>query len=136
VPNVDKGAPCYKSYAFSKKEWDQMQLILDILKVRLIINALYTIISTDTPRQPTTNLQQQFSLETEPTVWCIYAGFEEIFSDWENKINDLKYVDVVDAIKIGHKTFLKYYVDTDQSNVAVISMGLNFHLLFVWISKS
>jgi hypothetical protein len=122
VPKVDKGLPKYITYKFTDEEWAQMKLILKVLEVRVLL-PIRLLSDSLLFIQPTVNLQQQFSSETEPTIWRIIASFEDIFTEWEEKMEDPKYSSIAPAIKLGWDTFRKYYVDTDRSDVAVISMS-------------
>jgi hypothetical protein len=66
-------------------------------------------------------VQQQFSGESEPTMWQLLIAFENFISQWEAMAWQPQFLAVAPMINAGIKLMTKYYNLSDHSLAAVTS---------------
>jgi len=75
-------------------------------------------------------IQQYFSAEQHPTLWCIVPALEELQTSWEVKQNDLKYRPYHSAIGCGLAKIRKYYNKLDDKPVYILALS-RFNLILM-----
>jgi len=98
VPNLSKDRS-YADYQLSKKDWDRLEVIHEVL------------------REPS-NVQQTFSSERTPTVWRIIPSLEFLIKRWESMVGQPRYRDVKKAITEGIQSLTKWYRKVDNTSAA------------------
>ena len=69
------------------------------------------------------NIQQYFSSERLPTLWCALPAIEELQTAWENKHDSIRFSIYRDAINDGLEKLKKYYSRFDQKPSYVLALG-------------
>jgi len=59
-------------------------------------------------------IQQVFSSEKVPTLWCAIPALEDLLIAWEMKKEDIKYFDYHEGLKDGIYKIRKYYCQFDS----------------------
>ena len=68
-------------------------------------------------------IQQCFSREKKPCLWCAIPVIEELLMAWEAKATSLRFIDYHDAIEDGIDKLKKYYSRFDFKPSIVLSLG-------------
>ncbi len=68
---------------------------------------------------------QQFSSETEPTVWKILPLFEDLMDEWKQFVADREYSSLHDPVKAGLVTVDKYFDKGTLSTAQVVNMCMS-----------
>ncbi|KAH9972369.1 hypothetical protein BJV77DRAFT_1074894 [Russula vinacea] len=98
VPNLMNNQ-LYVDFQLSKKDWDRLGVIHEVLW------------------EPA-NVQQTFSKELTPTVWCIIPTLEFLIRRWESMAKQPRFHDVKDAITHGVQNMKKWYRKVDNTSSA------------------
>ncbi|KAG6864101.1 hypothetical protein C0991_012481, partial [Blastosporella zonata] len=86
----------YANFQFTKKDWDKLTVLHEVL------------------REPT-NIQQTFSSKNTPTVWCIIPSLEFLIKRWESMASHSQFKDVSTGIKNGIENLKKWYRRVDNT---------------------
>ncbi|KAF9234314.1 hypothetical protein BU15DRAFT_52767, partial [Melanogaster broomeanus] len=70
------------------------------------------------------NIQQYFSDEKQPTLWCAIPALEELQTAWESKGENPKYAIYKQAIHGGLGKIAKYYNRLDDKPVYILVLGI------------
>ena len=68
-------------------------------------------------------IQQCFSQEKKPCLWCVIPAIEELLMAWEAKATSLRFIDYHDAIEDGIDKLKKYYSRFDFKPSIILSLG-------------
>jgi hypothetical protein len=71
-------------------------------------------------------IQQYFSAEKRPTLWCALPAIEELQTAWEAKRDDPRFSAYRTAIDDGLAKLGKYYSRFDEKPAYVIALGMSF----------
>ena len=71
-------------------------------------------------------IQQYFSAETQPTLWCALPALEELQTAWEKKRDAPKYVLYKDTLMDGLEKLRKYYSWLDEKPSFILALGKDF----------
>ena len=97
----------WTSFSFKAADWDH-------------VNDIRAIIAD------ANNIQQYFSHELQPTLWCAIPTFEELQMGWETKCSLPRYVLYRDAINCGLTKIGKYYSKFDKKPAYILALGMSF----------
>ena len=79
-------------------------------------------------------IQQYFSAEKHPTLWCALPTIEELQSAWKAKQDDAHFSAYWTAINDRLAKLSKYYSWFDKKPAYVIALGISFFTL--WASQT
>ncbi|KAG1872985.1 hypothetical protein DFJ58DRAFT_651917 [Suillus subalutaceus] len=79
------------------------------------------------------SIQQYFSSEQQPTLWCSIPAIEELQTTWEAKLTTSKYILYKDAIQKGLDKLGKYYQKFDDKPVYVLVLILHPYYKLTYI---
>ena len=79
--------------------------------------------------QNANKIQQCFSGEKQPTLWCALPAIEQLQTAWEAKHNNPKYAIYRMAIDDGLKKITKYYSHFDEKPAYVLALSKSYHSL-------
>ncbi|KAG0692014.1 hypothetical protein DFH29DRAFT_789975, partial [Suillus ampliporus] len=81
----------------------------------------------------TNNIQQYFSSEKQPTLWCAIPAIEELQTTWGMKHDLPKYEMYKGAIQKGLNKLGKYYKKFDDKPVHVLALVLHPYYKLAYI---
>lgn len=89
--------------------------------------------------QEPSNVQQTFSRERTPTVWCIIPCLEFFIKRWESMAGQPTFRDVKDAIVEGIQNLKKWYHKVDNTSATYFiclgaSRGCPLSLLMIFLT--
>jgi hypothetical protein len=121
VPKLSNGRR-YSQFAISDAEWKQLELIHDVLKVRVcsIIMVLADNAFYANTEQEVAKAQHDFSSETEATVTKAVSTLEWLQTRWEQMAKHRRYRSLAPAIRAGLDNLCKWYKELDASDAYVI----------------
>ena len=107
------------AFAFKTGDWER-------------VNDIRTIIAD------ANNIQQYFSHELQPTLWCAIPAFEELQTGWETKCDSSRYVLYKGTIDRGLTKIGKYYNKFDEKPVYILALGtflcpISFNICLLYI---
>jgi hypothetical protein len=74
--------------------------------------------------QDSNNIQELFSSEQQPTLWCALPALEELQTAWEDKQKLVHFILYRDAINAGLAKLCKYYSHIDTKPVFILALGM------------
>ena len=75
------------------------------------------------------DIQELFSSEQQPTLWCTLPALEELQTTWEDKQTLPRFLLYQDVIDAGLGKLQKYYSCIDTKLVFILSLGTFFPFL-------
>ncbi|KAF8257168.1 hypothetical protein EI94DRAFT_1633581, partial [Lactarius quietus] len=81
-------------------------------------------------------IQQYFSSEKQPTLWCALPTLEELQSAWERKRDSPKYVLYKDTLTYGLEKLRKYYSHLDEKPSFVLALFLHPYYKLAYIKHA
>jgi hypothetical protein len=110
----------YADYRLGKKDWAQLALIHEVLKVHF---THLQVIATDICWEGTGQCNTTFSSSTNPTVWRTIPILGFLQQSWENMASMPKFATLAPGICAGLKNLAKWYRKTDDTYVYFICLG-------------
>jgi hypothetical protein len=121
VPKLSNGRQ-YSDFKFSNAEWTQLELVHEVLQVRVcsIVMLLPRSSMPPTMEQDVTKAQHSFSSETKATVAKAIPTLEWLQTRWEQMAKHGRYRSLAPAIRAGLANLLKWYRELDASDAYAI----------------
>ncbi|OAX34207.1 hypothetical protein K503DRAFT_645125, partial [Rhizopogon vinicolor AM-OR11-026] len=82
------------------------------------------------------DIQQYFSSEHQPTLWCAIPAMEELQTAWESKCGLIRFTLYKEAIERGLTKIGKYYNKLDNKPVYVLALMLHPYYKLAYIKMS
>lgn len=118
------GGKSYADYTLHRAEWELLELMREVLKVRSYSRQSAAVCShAPCCFQELREAQANFSSETSPTVWRAIPILECVQERWEIMAKNPRFAPVEHGIEAGLKKLQKYYRDLDQSDMYFICLG-------------
>ena len=122
--HIEKRIP-WSAFTLTERDWERIANVRDILKVTVsfVVDNEQLIMWW----QDSNDIQELFSSEQQPTLWCALSALEELQTTWEDKWNLEHFLLYKDAINTGLAKLEKYYSWIDTKPVFILALGM-YHL--------